>query len=626
MKRAAAVVMAAVLVAATGLTVVMAAPAAAAIAVTVDPSTGLVDGQPVTVTGTGFAPHASGGTAQCSAAVGQSRDTVDCDLSTSKTGSADDDGTASFVLRLKRVISTANGDVDCATAAQPCVVGMGDLSDLTGSSAGMAVTFDPDAPPLPPPSVSVSPDTDLVDRQQVAVTASGFIEGESVIVLECAAAHLDSCAQDQYGGGYGQADPTGSIAVGITVRRVILVGDERLDCASAPGACVVTVQANGGPRGTAPLAFDDSIPLPPPPSIIVTPDTGLADRQVIDVAGSGFVPHDYVILSQCESGSTPFSSGCASAVYRQAEIESDGTFETTMQVRTKLDTYEPSTGEPRTVDCAAAAGACDVNVIDGNDSTLSASAPLAFDPNAPALPAPTASVSPSSGLVDGQTVDVSAHGMPPGASVVLVQCKAGTVDQSGCDLSSVQTAGVDDQGDVAASFTVKRILNLSIGPPPPPPVPVMEEPVTGRPPAAAAAFFAEAADDPSMFDCGSAPAACNVVVAFLGATIDAALAPLTFDASAPVTTVPVTTVPGTPGEGGSTTTVPGGTPTGAPGSTSTTAGVAAATSTTARSSGATGPLARTGAAIVPLLQRVGVLLLLGGVIVLSSRRRRRLAR
>src|SRR4051812_27668173 len=167
------------------LVVASATPAGAAVTVTVDPSTGLADGQAVTITGMGFTPGASVGAAECSAAVAQSRSTSDCDLSNAPIVPADSSGTAVIHLRAKGSITTSNsGAVDCVNAAEPCIIGMGDTTDLMNSekTGGAPITFDPNAPPVPPPAVSLTPSDDLVDRQQVAVYATGFIPGEYVTI------------------------------------------------------------------------------------------------------------------------------------------------------------------------------------------------------------------------------------------------------------------------------------------------------------------------------------------------------------------------------------------------------------------------------------------------------------
>src|SRR3954465_4780590 len=310
------------------LVVASATPAGAAVTVTVDPSTGLADGQAVTITGTGFAPGASVGAAECSAAVAQSHSTSDCDLSNAPIVPADSSGTAVIHLRAKATITTQSGTIDCVTAADPCIMGMGDTNDLTNpeKTGGGPITFDPNAPPVPPPSVSFTPSGELIDRQQVAVYATGFIPGEFVSIVQCAAQNLGNtpCAESfNYGTG-GQADPTGAVAAGLTVRRALRVDNQRFDCASAVGACAVVVQAAGGPSGTAPLAFDPSVPLPPPPTLAVTPSDGLGDGDIVRVHGEGFAPNAPLALLQCPSDVDFAFGGCGSEYGRGVSADASG--------------------------------------------------------------------------------------------------------------------------------------------------------------------------------------------------------------------------------------------------------------------------------------------------------------
>jgi len=519
--------------------VVTATRADAAVTVTVDPSTGLADGQPVTITGSGFTPGASVGAAECGAAVAQSHSTSDCDLSNAPIVQADSNGTAVIHIRAKATITTPNGGaIDCVTAAEPCIMGMGDTSDLSNpeKQGGGPITFDPNAPPVPPPSVSLTPTGDLVDRQQVAVYATGFLPGEFVSILQCAAQNLDKtpCSESfNYGGG-GQADPTGAVAFGLTVRRAVRVDNERFDCASAVGACVVVVQASGGPAGTAPLSFDPSVPLPPPPTLTVTPSDGLGDGDIVHVSGAGFTPNAPIALLQCPSDSVVVF-GCQSEYQRYLQADVNGAFTTAIKVDREQEVFGP-TPEPTSVDCAESAGRCVVIAFDYNDDLDSASAPISFDPSKPPAPPPSATASPNSGLVDGQTVTITSDGFPPGAALFMVQCVAGSTDGSGCDLSHLTNVIVDDNGHSEAQYNVTRFITL--GPPViPPPTPTS---VVGAP--AAAAFLTPAAD-PGTFDCASAPGACVLSLAFLGREIEFASVPLTFDASAPPAT-PTSADPG----------------------------------------------------------------------------------
>ena len=530
--------------------VATASRADAAVVVTVDPSTGLADGQPITITGSGFAPGASVGAAECSAAVAQSHNTIDCDLSNAPITQADGSGNAVIHLRAKVTINTGNGTVDCIAAADPCIIGMGDTSDLSNpeKQGGTTITFDPNAPPAPPPAVSLTPSDELIDKQQVAVYATGFIPGEFVNVVQCAAQNLDKNPCNEsfgYPSGGGQADPTGAVAFGITVRRAVLVANERFDCASAVGACVVVVQAQGGPIGTAPLAFDPSVPLPPPPTLTVTPSAGLGDGEIVHVHGEGFASLAPINLLQCPSESSPFF-GCYSNYGRFIQAGPDGSFTSSMEVQRSLQAFD-QTGTPTPVDCAESAGRCLVTAFDYNDALDTAQVPVSFDPNKPPAPEPTATASPNTGLVDGQTVTISADHFPPGSNLFLVECVAGSTDGSQCDLSHLANPFVDDNGHVEAQYVVQRFINL--GPPVIPPPPVTSVPAAasdGRPNAAAESFLHPSAD-PGTFDCASAPGACVLGFAFLGGPqIEFAGAPLTFDASAPPST-PTTAAPG-PGQ------------------------------------------------------------------------------
>ena len=525
------------------LVVAAATRADAAVVVTVDPSTGLADGQPVTITGSGFNPGASVGAAQCTSLSGQSRSTSDCDLSNAPITQADSDGNVVLHLRARGTITTPNsGTVDCVTAPEPCVIGMGDTAHLDDPEqiGGAQITFDPNAPPLPPPDVSLTPSDDLLDRQQVAVYATGFLPGEFVNIVQCAAQKLDTTPCNEsfnYGGG-GQADPTGAVAFGLTVRRALRVGGERFDCASAVGACVVAVQAIGGPIGTAPLAFDASVPLPPLPTLTVTPSDGLGDGDIVHVHGEGFTPNDPIQLIQCPSEVNIVVNGCFSEYNRYLQADAGGAITTSMKVERDVQVFDPKTGQQSTVDCAASAGRCLVTAFDYIDDFNSASQPISFDPSKPPAPPPSASASPNTALLDGQTVTVSADGFAPGASLFMVECKAGATDGSGCDLSRLTNVFVDDNGHFETQFAVQRVLNF--GPPVTPPTTATTVPQSAP---AAAAFLTPAVDSTS-FDCASAPGACVISFAFLGPQIEFAVAPLTFDASVPPPTTPTTVGPG----------------------------------------------------------------------------------
>src|SRR5712691_4926828 len=137
----AAVVLAAVGMTASGATVPSGASAALPV-VTVSPSTGLVDLQQVTVTGSGFTPNAQVASAQCRpGAVGES----DCDLSTVVYGQADQNGSFTQKRYVRRLIAVNANTVDCG-APSGCILGAANIADLSQAN-GQAIFFNPNVPP-----------------------------------------------------------------------------------------------------------------------------------------------------------------------------------------------------------------------------------------------------------------------------------------------------------------------------------------------------------------------------------------------------------------------------------------------------------------------------------------------
>lgn len=87
--------------------------------VAVTPHTGLVDGQVVTVTGSGYSASSSLGIIQCVAGA-DSLD--DCDSRTAHSFSADATGGYTKPLTVRRVIRHNSTETDCASAPGACIV------------------------------------------------------------------------------------------------------------------------------------------------------------------------------------------------------------------------------------------------------------------------------------------------------------------------------------------------------------------------------------------------------------------------------------------------------------------------------------------------------------------------
>ncbi len=126
-------------------------------AITVTPSTNLVDRQIVTVTGTGFSPSTLFGAAQCDALTAPDLGIDACDLSTSRTSSTDADGNVQFDMGVRRIITVQGNEIDCALSA--CILGAATLSGTTPiESTGVPISFDPSVPPAPALQISITVD------------------------------------------------------------------------------------------------------------------------------------------------------------------------------------------------------------------------------------------------------------------------------------------------------------------------------------------------------------------------------------------------------------------------------------------------------------------------------------
>ena len=117
----------------------MAVPAAATITVT--PSTLLVQGDVVTVTGTGYPANDLIGIIQCKV---PSSSVADCNQSTLAYTNADAAGNFSTSFTPRRTLIVAGAPIDCADP-DACKIGAGSVSQQTISD-DFPIQFDPSIP------------------------------------------------------------------------------------------------------------------------------------------------------------------------------------------------------------------------------------------------------------------------------------------------------------------------------------------------------------------------------------------------------------------------------------------------------------------------------------------------
>lgn len=362
--------------------------------VTVSPAAGLVDQQPVTVTGAhwGFADEIE--LLECVAA--GDRCSAPMDLTW-----RDSDGygfTHTFHVR-SGFTAEDGGWVDCRT--ESCLLRAKEPG-VGAPAADTPLAFDPAGPPATPPSVSASPDTDLVDGQVITVSGTGLRPNQSRLrVIVCAQAEPRHCTTGADVG----TDAAGAFSVPFTVFATNF-GYDTVDCRSEP--CLVRLADELGIVDVSvPVAFRADGPLVYNPSVSLDTDVGLVDGQVLTVSGTGWEPGRRVTIRECSAD----RSRCPGY---DVEVEADaaGSFTTEFRVRAHGDIRRR--GE---IDCRT--DTCELSFDSFRSRVVVA---LAFDPDAPLLPPPTVEVTPNHDLLPGQQVRVDGTGFFPHQELVWGQC------------------------------------------------------------------------------------------------------------------------------------------------------------------------------------------------------------
>ena len=422
--------------------------------ITVTPHTDLQDGQTVQVDAKGYTPNTSVGTAQCRAGA---TDINDCDLSHSLITTSGDDGTWSASLVVGARIRVGDEVVDCRE--EECVVGAARTSDYK-EVAGVTLAFDPDLVLPPPPSLSVSPDADLVHDQQVTVTGTGFTPGDRVYTQQCADREPYPVCDFSFGPGEIVADGAGSASTAFVVKRLIgYPGEVLIDCADA--RCYVQMSSQSDPFATsrADLDFDPDGALPPRPTGTASPDRDLVHGQAVDVTGSGFAPFEALRITQCSIADDPYPA-CAYpgiGIPAVGPVDGDGNLSTSFNVRRLLGSPAPG---GTVVDCAEKPG-CVIRVSSYENLLHSVDIPIAFDPDAPLPPPPSLRIDPDSGLNHNDVVTVSGSGFVSGDFVELYECLEDDGLPGGfCAYSGYGGRAIfaDANGDFTTPFTVKRVF------------------------------------------------------------------------------------------------------------------------------------------------------------------------
>jgi protocatechuate 3,4-dioxygenase beta subunit len=183
-------------------------------------------------------------------------------------------------------------------------------------------------------------------------------------------------------------------------------------------------------------------------TLTVTPDTGLVDRDVVALHGTGFTPSATVFFCQGVDDGTPDPSDCGAPI-QSALADAAGEFSANYTVRR----FMTPSSVGATIDCAQPSANCVIGALDNPFGSFHiALAPIAFAPQPPR----TLTVTPDTGLVDGDVVAVHGTEFIPGDTVSI--CEG---IETICLGESSQSAEVNTAGEFSANLTVQRFLTTS---------------------------------------------------------------------------------------------------------------------------------------------------------------------
>ena len=256
------------------------------------PNDGLVDGQEILLSASGFGPGATVATVQCAAIPGSIGGENDCDVGNYTLDNANEDGEVALSTTVRRYVSTSSGQVDCANpGGLQCVVAVANISDYD-ESATADLWFDPTVEGVRGPVIELSATDALNDGDVVTVTGSGFPADAPVVVGECIVGggwSIIGCWNPSSELARTIADADGRFTVEVEVARVTPDGS---DCFGNLYGCRIAARADltpftlGDGSATNPVRiwFDGTTPptdLEWGIAYAMNPDRDLVDGEIV---------------------------------------------------------------------------------------------------------------------------------------------------------------------------------------------------------------------------------------------------------------------------------------------------------------------------------------------------------
>jgi acetyl esterase/lipase len=320
--------------------------------------------------------------------------------------------------------------------------------------------------------LAVEPAIGLVDGQIVTVTGRGLRPADIVVIGECADTApptLDDCEPAvaiRPEGRFSMADD-GTLATNFRVyARFTTRAGNAIDCRDPQTDCLIAVSSafSEDPLAgtTLPVTFDPLGELAEP-GVSITVDDDLVDGQTIGVSVWGLPPGTPVAIGQCTTlSSEPEACETEIDVFApRLSADATGRVDTTVWAQIEFDGYERT--EP--ISCRPPTQ-CHLDIAIEPDGVWEHprrwALPLTFDPTAPLAEAPEISVTPSTGLIDRQTVDlVVPDVLATRPSLVIVQC-SGAIAPEHCDLRTAVHVPAPSTPD-AIAFVVRTLMTTGTG-------------------------------------------------------------------------------------------------------------------------------------------------------------------
>lgn len=413
--------------------------------VKVSPSSNLAAGQIVTVSGSGFPANAEIGVTECKS--GEPTTSLsDCSLPDGEVLESGSHGRFTVTYQVERHITINATQIDCATKGA-CALGAATYPRIAKAHAGQVLEFNPKLKPIAP-SIHLSQSTSLASNQSVTITGKNFSPNGSVSIDECSSG--GTC---QYYTNDSFAPTSAAGTFSATYRPsadVLLYGKGRVrltHCSKAPG-CVVEAQSDGvGGSAKEAVSFDPKAP-PVTPDLHVSRRTALAEGQIVTVRGSDLDPHVGYTVTECKTGrASILDCGLNDSV--SSESSAAGEMEAHLPV-----TAHSTTGAITPVDCDTTS--CSITIVESGDEWFSSSERISFNSSLPPV-TPSETVTPSSGLVDGQIVTVSGGDFPTGSTVDATECLASQASTPECGDygGSVET---NQDGSFSEGYTIESTV------------------------------------------------------------------------------------------------------------------------------------------------------------------------